>query len=115
MANVSDLHHVIANEVQDLVWIPHQEFDSDIRLLGWISAVGSVAQLRDCRTNARHDIAGSGWRAFVKIFENALAISKWVRSVSDPHTPWRLSASATTSSETNSPRSASANPSRTAL
>ena len=53
--------------------------------------------------------------ALSQIIQDLFPIRKRFRSVPNPHCPWRLSASATTSSATKTPRSADARPLATAI
>src|SRR3972149_6565337 len=109
-----DLGNIVAYPIEDFIGVADDELHPHIGIIRFISAVRLILQQLHCVANARHHIPRAAWRAFPQVLKNSFAIRERFRGVPNPHRSWRLSASATTSSDTNSPRSACANPLRTA-
>src|ERR1041385_6339158 len=73
-----------------------------------------LPELHGALVDVRLDVPGCVRIPAIKIFEDGFTIREGASRVANPHMPWRLFDSATTSSGTNSPRSAWARPSRMA-
>src|SRR5215468_8059604 len=114
MTNMNDRDLVLADAIIDYVWITSEPQRANVEFFDQSMPFGKVLKAVDAFLNKRFHLARRAWVAFVEVFENRLAIGKRSRGISNSHIPWRLFASATISSGTNSPRSACANPSRMA-
>jgi hypothetical protein len=75
-----------------------------------IAAMGLVTQPHNSFTEACRDIPRTAFGTNFQVFKNSFPIRERREDKPNPHRPWRLSASATSSSDTNSPRSACARP-----
>jgi len=106
MPDVQDFDSIVAHSIEYLVGIPNDKQNPYLGIIRPISAMGLIAQLRDSLMDARRDISSSAFGTLIQVFNDPFPIGERFRGVPNPHSPWRLSASATTSSETNSPRSA---------
>jgi len=94
---------IVSRTIKDFVRVADDEEHSYFRVVGSVSAKRMAAQLRDSITNARCNIAGTVWGALPQVFNNSLAVRECLGGITYPHRSWRLSASATTSSDTNLP------------
>ena len=85
-----------------------------VKLRDRTMAYFQVTNFRNTPFDVCFHFARSAGIALIYVVEDTLAISEGALGVADPHIPWRLFDRVTTSSGTNSPRSACATPSRIA-
>src|SRR3954452_10282988 len=98
MANVQNLDLVIPYAIEDFIGIADEKQRPYFGVIGLISALRMLTEPGYRIPNACSNIAGSAGRTFSQILNDLLALCKCLRSVTDPHCSWRLSAPATVSS-----------------
>src|SRR5262245_52721788 len=111
MADVDDFDFVLSHAVIDDVGKPAEEKGADLKVLQLAISVRHFAQGINPLLHERFSRLCGLRTSLVQIIKYRLTVGKSARRISNFHMPWRLSAAATASSETNSPRSASARPS----
>lgn len=107
MANVQDFDCIAFNPVEDLVGIAADEQDPNAVDIRWMSDRRRIRQKVDRLVQALDYSSCPLFRPLFEIVKDRFALGECPPGVADIHKPRLLSAVATNSSETMSPRSAS--------
>src|SRR2546423_2566998 len=112
VADMNDRNLIFADAVEDDIGISAEPEGVNPEFFDQTCPARGMAQTRDLLLDEAFDPSYGLGVELIEVIKNRLAVSERARRIADPHIPWRLSDAATTSSGTNSPRSACARPSR---
>ena len=84
---MQNLDNSLAHPIEDFVRVTNHEHHPDVGIVGLISAVRLITDLRDRFADARRNIPRSAGRTLSQILQNSFSVRKRLGSISDLHRP----------------------------